>query len=399
MKSWDLFDTLVAARDINIPSGDQPEGFHFPIMDAVSCVGQDDLIISDYYDFAKADRILRAVTGLKNRLVVGRHIKASGRIWRFLSVDEHTGDSPREIASARRFGIKGNLVRRADLTNMESYLYDAGCRGLALVLREARLTTAVTEDSDIKLLQLQGNVPFLFAASLLLHRKAIAQQIETILMCSRDSYLWITMLHAVQGLLDSVPYGTQYFFSSRLMRYRSTPHTLAYTKDLLRGRSAIVDLCGSGYSLKAFCNHLDPRPLLWLAVAYKREGWPYSGVPYAIQWRGKTTLELANLAPHPMVGDVIGCGHDRGYSPVYINPTFTRWDTSPVIKAMHNAFYLALKLFPEYDFTSDLLVESDLLRDVMTRCLGEMDANDGVVAMLAGGVFSKEEHFVRTTRW
>jgi hypothetical protein len=41
-------------------------------------VERDDIVISDYYDPAKAERVMRQVCRLDNRLIVGNGIKATG---------------------------------------------------------------------------------------------------------------------------------------------------------------------------------------------------------------------------------------------------------------------------------------------------------------------------------
>src|SRR5271155_452427 len=132
MDSWDLFDTLVAGRDIATPCGDQPEGNHFPILENVLKVMQGDVVASDYYDSAKARRILLGVAKLNNRLYVGKRIKSTGEIWKQISVEHHTGDRPYEISAALRAGIKATLVQLSLFTPTEQDLYDAGFKGLAL---------------------------------------------------------------------------------------------------------------------------------------------------------------------------------------------------------------------------------------------------------------------------
>src|ERR1051326_3923896 len=106
MKSFDLFDTLVAAPDPARPAGDQDR--HFPIAENIAKVQPDDIIVSDYYDHAKAERIIREVCRLQNKFFVTEKGKASGEIWKTLRkqdyiIQSHTGDHPvTDIASAER---------------------------------------------------------------------------------------------------------------------------------------------------------------------------------------------------------------------------------------------------------------------------------------------------------
>jgi hypothetical protein len=109
MNSFDLFGTLIAGAACDTPDGDQEH--HFTIAENIAKVQPGDIVISDYYDQAKALRLLRDVAGLSNKLIVTEDGKASGRIWQTIRPDSHLGDNPhRDVDSPRRAGISANSV-------------------------------------------------------------------------------------------------------------------------------------------------------------------------------------------------------------------------------------------------------------------------------------------------
>lgn len=397
MNSWDLFDTLVGGRDISVPCGDQPDGNHFPILENVLKVHPTDVIVSDFYDEAKAERILTTVASLRNRLYVGNGIKLNGKIWRQVPVESHTGDQPYEIAGARRAGIGANLVQLCQLTDCERELFDAGFRGLALTIREARLVSYHKEHRELQLLQNQANFPFLFLASLLLHRKVKVQGITRVLMCSRDACLWIGLQKRLRDLCANADYDVAYFHTSRLTRYFPSDNVLKYAEKLVTNDSLIVDVSGSGQSLARFVKQLSVRPDLWLLVGYveARIG-SFAPVSYAIEWFGTTAVELANLATHPMVSDIRFDANNQAI-PVFVNPAGVGWSDIPQINAMHEAFKLAVSVMDNYDFAQDLNVETPLLLCMLRNLLKRIDERNDILTEFAGPFFEMEEQDTRET--
>jgi len=393
MNSWDLFDTLVAGRDIMKPSGDLPEGYHFPIVENVQAVKRDDIIISDYYDHQKAHRILKTVTGLPNKLFVGDHIKVSGEIWPKVCVKHHTGDRPNEIAAALRCGVRTTLTRVASFTTLEQDLFSAGFKGLALTMRETRLTTYDAKYRAFETLQSQGNFPFLFLASLLLHRKMVNERLDCVLMSSRDACLWHRVQEKVRDLHCGKSYKIHYWLSSRLTRYRPSMSVINYTKKLLAGEALIADVCGSGYSLRAFINLLGVDVKLWLIVGWANGNRPLpSGVPYMVGWCGTTAIELANLAQHPMVCDV---SDHNPVIPIYINPTGIDWASVPEIQVMHRTFIAATSLMGRYDYSADLEVGENQVRRSLNQCFGRIDEGNCLLRSFAYPFFGDEEDNTR----
>lgn len=75
------------------------------------------------------------------------------------------------------------------------------------------------------------------------------------------------------------------------MRYRPTESYAEYAKGLIGEKTLIVDLCGTGNSLKYFCDRFGGSPLLVVGSG--------DAVPYLV--RG-SIRETSNPAPHPTIG-------------------------------------------------------------------------------------------------
>ena len=103
-------------------------------------------------------------------------------------------------------------------------------------------------------------------------------------------------------------YEIEYFHTSRLTRYRPSDSYAEYAKERLSGKTLIVDMSGTGRSLKYLCDQFGGDPLLVASHT--------NHVPFLV---AGGLRETSNLAPHPMVSDVI---HDPDYvwTPVYSNP-------------------------------------------------------------------------------
>jgi hypothetical protein len=327
ISSFDLFGTLVAGMDVARRDGDQDE--HLPIAENIAKVKPQDIVVSDYYDAAKAERILREVAKLPNRLYVTEDGKATGKIWAELarhgiSVRSHLGDDPvTDEASARRADIPAELTAIARPNEWERRLAESGLAALASAVRAARLTTWSAELRGLQLFQIESNFPFLFAASLWFRQKMLSEGFECLLMSSRDCFLWQRLTEKIFGPeLKAV-----YWLTSRLTRYRPSVTYLEYCERLFGPRTLVTDACGFGNSLHAFAEKIRLPMAACLLVGY-----PPCQLPSAITgWLD----ESANLARHPMVIDVVGG------EPVYHRDGID-WERVPEINAMHDAFSVAL---------------------------------------------------------
>jgi hypothetical protein len=314
-------------------------------------------------------------------------------------VGHHTGDRPYEIYVAQRSGIRATLVQLSLFTPAEQELHDAGFTGLASSIREARLISYDPEYRPLELLQNQANFPFLFLASILLHRKMVTEKLNRVLMCGRDSSLWHRLQNKVRCLHVAAEYEVHYFYTSRLTRYFPSAQVLEYTRTMLTDRTLIVDVCGSGQSLRRFTNSLPSNPSFWLIVGYiEPQRKSFSPVPYAIEWLGTTVIELANLAKHPMVCD-IAQALDKTFVPVYINPTAIDWACIPQVNVMHDAFNLAISVMANYDFSNDLRVDDSTLLRMLQKCLRRIEDGGDLLTAFANSFFGSEELHTRHALW
>jgi hypothetical protein len=422
MNSFDLFDTLVAGRDINTPCGDQPEGNHFVIAETLSKVQPDDLIISDYYDPEKAQRIVTNVLGLKNKLIVGNGIKASGEVFRFHPKPvHHTDDKEYAVNSAKREGIQASLVQLSPMTKIEKEIYDAGMQGLALLMREARLTTYAKpnkfQDRQLQLMQIQANFPMLFCASVLIHRKMVAEKRDRLLMCSRDACMWQHLQKAIRDLHHAeplwwgalggknsgqhmvIPYDVRYFLNSRLTRYKPSDDYMEYAKQMITPSTLILDLCGSGWSLRHFQEHFEQKPDCMVLIGYENMGVnPHAqnstmapGMPYMFPWMGSDTPEMANFAKHPMIEDVVDG------KPRYSNVKGVDWENHPQIAVMHEGFNACLDINNEsyYSLTKDINVSDETLKKVFKLCQRRVEDSRPLLRMFCDEWFYAEEKNTR----
>jgi hypothetical protein len=369
MKSWDMWDTLVAGRGTQ-PAGDQPDGSHFPVTMNVMQVQPDDVVVSDYYDAEKAARILKSVTGLNNKLIVTPQDKANGKIWPGLKasgVTHHTGDNKHsDFLMPQQFGITATHYQLSAPVQAEKVLYGINS-SLGLMAREARLTIQVYEQyMRFQELQIAVNFPFLLLATIFLERCMTVNNREMALMSSRDACLWVTLAQEIfrrrgKGL------EAQYFYSGRLPRVFPSEAYLKYVNSwLTKHRSLIVDLNGTGWSLKRLVAQTESPSTPIVVLSHVKVAGQEQVQEKMAPSRGDfinfvegnpVGFEPANYARHPMISDV-----DDSGSPVFANPTGFPWGTFPVITVMHDAFAHMLEVSKNYDINGLFCIDSGTLK-------------------------------------
>jgi hypothetical protein len=105
---------------------------------------------------------------------------------------------------------------------------------------------------------------------------------------SRDACLWYQLQTKVRDLHDNARYDVRYFYTSRLTRYFPSASTLKYIHVMLTDEALVVDLCGSGQSLRRILTCSPLNPSLSLLVGYTSSGCKsFSRVPHSIEWRGR----------------------------------------------------------------------------------------------------------------
>lgn len=223
-----------------------------PIAENLARVKDGDLLLSDMYLPPGVIRALLEKAGLDRRvsLLVSADGKHSGRIWPGVlanfAIGRHLGDNPvADVAAPRRCGIVSELSQLAKPSPVETWCLGHGLRGLAELIRAARLRIVTSDPLARRLrwVQTQYNFPMLWLASIALHRHAAATGATRLLFSSRDCHLWHALYCA------QFPDATaEYFFTSRRVRVDPSPAYRDYAGGLLSSGSILIDVCGTGWS-------------------------------------------------------------------------------------------------------------------------------------------------------
>lgn len=337
VKSWDLYDTLIAKRN-----GQETDVFR--IEENARKVAPEDIIVSDMW---MSPERLRELSGFENRMFVTDYGKGNGTIWPTVlaeyDIELHTGDnvksdfhSPRQ----QRIPAKLDIVARTPLIEE---IVGLKFPALAATMRETRLRTFDEKHRELELLQIEANFPLLFLASLKIQRMNID---GPILMSARDCYHWVKIMQYVQELHGKDITAT-YFPTSRIAKLSKDLSYLKYVKGINPG--AIVDIGGTGYSSSVLKADAGISPEIIHLVAYPSSESEVIGLLI----RDKTiNLEICNLAPHSMF--------DQNRN--LINPIGINWHI-PEITVQENAIDFALDIASRYDFSKDIQA-SDIDIDV-----------------------------------
>lgn len=375
MNSWDVFDTLIArrvwdphvipamAREMKIPELDLERSLCFPILENLRQVQPGDLLISDMHlPEEQIAALVREVTGLDNRVMVTPDGKASGRIWKQVNPQKHTGDNPlADIQRPCEAGIQAEHYTGTLWTASERMIAASGFMRLAWSMREGRLRTFDPDRRELELVQTQINFPLLYLAAVALRPQLAGKRV---LASSRDCYLWQHLLRQVTGA-DVV-----YWWTSRLARAFPTPEYLAYTENLMDDSTILVDLIGSGWSLRRIAERLRRPPAAMWMLAYCGDAMNEHyeslrgtrGEVRSLIRAASQGVEHHNVAPHSMVTTFA-----QG-QPVFWDPTGFDWVGSPEIATSHHAFHaarLAIDNYPEEK--TERKVKPELLTGLMQR--------------------------------
>jgi hypothetical protein len=245
--SWDLFDTLVAARDTTAAGDASPKDW-IPIAENIARVRPDDIIISEYYlNQTRKAELAVALTGLQNRLYVTDTGKSDGSIWARVKSEKHHGDNPiTDVASPQAHNIPAEHILTSKLTPAETYIAQIGLPEVALACREARLRTWHPNFRAMQLLQIDYNFPVMLVAALVLH--AFAQNYNLVLMAARDCCMWVHLQKDIRDRLNA-KYEIEYWPSSRFCRNKPSENYLREFNARLAKGALLVDVSGTGESI------------------------------------------------------------------------------------------------------------------------------------------------------
>jgi len=360
-----------------------------PIAENLALVRDGDVAVSDMYLPEEVIRMLLKKAGLAKEigLVVSSHGKSSGKIWPLLQahyeIEEHLGDNQvSDVQSPQGFGIVSRHTKIASPDGVETWFLQNGFRGLAQIVRQARLSTWHDDPvmRQLQLIQSRFNFPILLLSSILLARFLAANKIQNVLFCSRDCNLWIDLFRAVRQQIG-VETGESYFYTSRLARMKSSPSYRRYAEQALKGGSLLVDVCGTGWSLSHmlrglgvqtpvfFIHHLPktdvyeqmrPTPE-GMTVHSVMKGWP-AGV-------NNQYLEAANYADHPQIVDV--CYVNDSPHPVFA-PERRPEAVLSMIRAQRNSFKQAVGLVESQGLGEAMHASDEALRAMVQELYGSL---------------------------
>lgn len=318
-----------------------------PISENIALVKDDSILISDMYLTKDiVETLLESVGFCKERMpfiLLSNCGKSDGTVWSGLKelniTCHHLGDN--YISDIRNAGLENMdsfITRIAMPTFFEDNLVRKGLVNLAVAIREARLRTnhifsQPDAGTDIKLLQANFNMPFLLRTAAFVITSCLdgSSTSKTLLFASRGS----KFLHELTRLLlphieKSNSISTHYWLSSRQVNLSSSENYINYTLSLVSGQPILVDLNGSGVSLRNFLNHLEksrenkldgqiilgyhcPNSLGFARSKYSSEdpslidGRPFSSVSNSNFKITKCLLECLNFSPEGRLLDMDLC--------------------------------------------------------------------------------------------
>jgi FkbM family methyltransferase len=295
-----------------------------PIAENLAHVRDGDVAVSDMYLSEQVIRSLLKKAGLTKEIavVVSSHGKRSGEVWPFLladyQIEQHLGDNHvTDIQSPARFGITSRHTALSTPDYVEAWLLNLGLRDLAQIIRHGRLALWDADPTvrQLQVIQTSLNFPLLVISSIVLARFAAANSIDNVLFCSRDCNLWTDVFRLVAGKMG-VQANARYFYTSRQARMAASPSYMRYAAEMLKGTSAVVDVCGTGWSLSHLLQRLGSTAPIYLlhqlppradyeAMRPTPEGIAiHAVVPPGATGVANNYLEMANYADHPQIADV-----------------------------------------------------------------------------------------------
>lgn len=219
---------------------------------------QESVLITDMYLPVPVIRELLARAGVQRELpiLISSHGKSGGSTWHYFAEQGiqcmHHGDNERsDVVNARQAGMRARFAPATRPTDFEALLLQRGAEQAARALRAARLQVDPEGLPDwLQRLQFNLNLPFLLVSVLDLLSEVRERGIERVLFASRDGrHLQAAFLALRDRFDDLLGVQAHYWFTSRVARTRGSHDYVRYCEQMFEGRTAIVDLCGTGASI------------------------------------------------------------------------------------------------------------------------------------------------------
>ena len=209
----------------------------YPIKENIDRVSDGDILISDMYLPGVVILQMVRAAGLTKQVTIyqSNSNKGSGIVWRELSNDPpelHLGDNVlSDFRQPLAHGIKAEIYDKSEPTTLEASLHDLG-----LLVREVRLRNAVVRFSNYFELATQFNLPLIFIMLEQLHRKV---RHRPIVFLGRDCQL--------MWRINNAFYGTAYYLPfSRMVAYKQPDLAAEYISQNSPDDAVIVDISSTG---------------------------------------------------------------------------------------------------------------------------------------------------------
>ncbi|MBS1023534.1 hypothetical protein JK207_16235 [Gluconobacter cerinus] len=296
-----------------------------PIKENLDKVGENDIIISDMYlpkDFL--EKFLYEKCGLSgNYIYLSSSDKKSGMVWskikNYFDIECHLGDNAHsDIHMANENGIKGEITYSFHFNDEERFISSLGYEKIALISREMRLAFWEKDDlyKNIYLYQFGKNIPLLIVISIKIIALVKERGINNILFSSRDCFFLYKIFNKICEIYNC-DLKTEYFYTSRICRSMPSEDYINYCNYIIKDyNTLIVDLCGTGWSLKNLLSSLNKEipvyfPLYINSPNVVSEYNKYINnndkdieIIFSTETGNNVILESANSAPFNMCVDV-----------------------------------------------------------------------------------------------
>jgi hypothetical protein len=259
-----------------------------PVLTNVNRLHEGDILVSDMYLTESHIRTLLAHHGITRfrRLYVSTGGKHNGSAWDTLSKEytilSHTGDNMHsDVAMPARYGIRGIYTDAYKFTPLETALFTMN-RPLARILRTFRLSNPYHEIStEYKLFndQINYNIPLLLVICRTIADTLTKENRTTVLFLTRDGCLLIKLFKVLYPEFKAI-----YFHSSRKINEHYNEDYVAYVRSVYDKDSCLLfDLNGAFKTARPFYqmhfNHL-PRVLLF---SYDPTAPLYEGLSFMVR--------------------------------------------------------------------------------------------------------------------
>ena len=289
----------------------------FPIKRNAVMLKDEDILVSDMYLSENQLRDLLAMAGIHwdGPIYVSCYGKHKGTIWPIVksshNFQQHIGDNGySDVQEPKRHGIRGTW---ADTTHnpFENKIAEVNFR-LADWMRSVRLEhfTVAEEQNNLRFMQAQYNLPFLWAAAHHLEQVRQNLRVENLLFMSRDGQIFQKVY---EHLYPERVNMNEYIYISRECLRGDSKSYFNYLNKRLTKQAMLVDLASSVGSLKIALPKLKARPpKVWCAIWLPSFGVDPAGTilhyltSNSLTRINNTHVEMLNYATHWHVKDVKG---------------------------------------------------------------------------------------------